>query len=167
MIEKASILSDKEIHSITDHWNPVPSRLDGVTPEYIKLNLFKAVTTAQLDSCHEYYTGIYEPKLKHLRQQNSKLIDKVSEIKSQVEALEKKLHDREADLENAKREEREKIKQELGKELEKLYQQYDDAGEPTEEESRALTKIYILGETRWKMFWLDYCKEEGTDAKGS
>ncbi len=37
------ILSDTDIHKLTDHWNPIPSRLDGLVPETIKLKMFQAV----------------------------------------------------------------------------------------------------------------------------
>ena len=42
---------DEEIHKLTNHWNPIPSRLEGVTPKEIELRLFRAVADAQLKSC--------------------------------------------------------------------------------------------------------------------
>lgn len=36
-------LSDEAIHKLTDHWNPLPSRLDGIAPEKIKFRMFQAV----------------------------------------------------------------------------------------------------------------------------
>ena len=43
------ILSDEAIHKLTDHWNPVPTRIDGIAPEVIKLRLFLEIAKAQRD----------------------------------------------------------------------------------------------------------------------
>jgi len=42
-------LTDEEISKLTIHWNPIPSRIDGISPKTIELRLFKAVAQAQLD----------------------------------------------------------------------------------------------------------------------
>jgi hypothetical protein len=42
------LLSPEEIHKITDHWNPIPSRIDGLSPKVIELRVFQFVAEAQI-----------------------------------------------------------------------------------------------------------------------
>lgn len=35
--------SDKEIHTYIDHWNPLPTRLDGIAPKVLEFNLFRKI----------------------------------------------------------------------------------------------------------------------------
>ena len=46
-------ISDEEIKKLTSHWNPLPSRLDGIKPELIKFKLFQTIAQAQLESCEK------------------------------------------------------------------------------------------------------------------
>ena len=48
MVGKLAVIGDEEILKITSHWNPIPSRVEGIAPELIKLRLFQAIREAQL-----------------------------------------------------------------------------------------------------------------------
>ncbi len=47
-IDKLTVIDDEEIIKLTSHWNPIPNRLEGITPETIKLTLFQSVGQTQL-----------------------------------------------------------------------------------------------------------------------
>jgi len=57
----------------------------------------------------------------------------------------------------------EQVFEEIEAELEKLYEQYNDAGNRTDDDSKVVTKIYLLGSSRWqaiKSKYLAKIKEE-------
>ena len=47
-VDKLTVIDDEEIIKLAAHWNPIPNRLEGITPEVIKLRLFQSVRKAQL-----------------------------------------------------------------------------------------------------------------------